>query len=414
MRLIFLLSLAVSARAGVVAPIEAGIAPVGPAVPAAFAGGVQSALPNAGGFGLTIPTLPMPAPGLISGFLHDGAAPVNFAPSADATPVDSSAARPQGAAPTAKGSHRRPVVPGEDNPGVVGARVVVSERREGRNAATSAASEKNSYGSERAVLDPVVENADGIRVMAPESGAAFGRRYWDQSGSASELGGVDLPASFSDAKGEETAFSGGHSAGTRRGFVPGGAGSFASEAEGLRDAVGSPFAARVALSGGAPAWRTPNLTPGAPSGLEAFPSGRPTSFSAAAGAGVLPSVVPAPVALPRVPERLALFVFGPRLSVTLGLTAAPNGEAVTAPAIVPVAPVRPIGSTEWLERASLLEAVSASESYARPTTERAAAALREGRAVVPATAAVVPSRALPWWSAFLLFLLPVAALLRRS
>ncbi len=390
--LLLLALLASSSRAGVVAPIETGVAPAGPSVTvvpigAAVGGRLIAPLFGAGLGRLGgLPLLPAPVPGLVGPALYFiGDVPK----AAEASPVPG-AARAEPAPASVRrdrAGEKTPVLPAKPASG--GLSLALPHDRQEAAAAP----------------------ANGLSPAQLEKGAGLGRSFFDQSadkdrgtlaGAAAERPSAFVAATILDGGAfgsglgsagrlappdAEDALGAGH--GPRREAV-----FDASQGEVLRDAVAA--APGSAAPGGAVAF----LRSAAPNGDLAASLGAPR-------AALLEFPGAPPLALDLSRSGLIVRV----RSALHGVISPAGSEALAAKLVLPGA------STAWLERGAMLEAFSVAHAYADGVAAQSAAAVQPRAAVVSrvAASAVPPapvSKSSPaplWWAWLALPLLAAAA-----
>lgn len=396
--------LASSSWAGVVMPVESGVAPArpsAPVMPVAPPGGAALGAPSLGSAGDlrgTLPLLPSPVPGLLGPARHfmgetQAAAAASVRPEA-------AAVRPAPAAETARLSRpadATPALPGKTSPGAP-SQAFARDRKSAGSAPASGASLSRQQDGE-STSKPLVETSS-LEHARPEKAAGLGRSFFDQS-DESGRGALEDPSADAvpGAVVAATLLEGGafgpgarlRAAGARGAF---GAGhelklsnpSYAPEGETLHDAVAS-------VPGGAAA--------GGPVGAVAFyRSASPNGDLAKSAASASPAAAALPVL--GFPRPLAIDLSGSGLIVRV--RSALGGALAPAPeAAAPSRPLYPGPSTALLERGAMLEAFAvAGEHAARTAAEsppRTAGALNSAPSFVPApAAATVPL----WWALFLL------------
>ena len=401
MSLLFALALFISpSQAGVVIPVESGVAPAGSASPIVpVSGSVGQALPGSSLGALfdlrgAFPLLPSPVPGLVGPALNfvgeNQAAAV--APSQNpAKPVSPAPAR----AHDARTADRSSILPAKPVPGS-STRAIARDRDVALSIPDNAASR------------PLVETS-AIGRAHPETAAGAGRRFFDQ-GRDSGRGALEGPSSgrHSDANvalGRDGALLepvGGADAAT--GFVRDAEGvvrrgtrgvvldrSSSLEGEILHDAVGAP------------------PSPGASRGAASFfrsasPNGERIASGPGAGAAVL--LQPAP------PRPLALDLSRSGLIVRVR---AALGSVLPSASTPELHSRLPTASTALLERGAMLEAFSAAHAYSGFDVGDGFAGARV-KNTATASAPPVPSKKTApsstlWWALLVLPLL--AAVLRR-
>ena len=407
MNALFALAFLVSPlRAGVVVPVESGVAPAGPAAPVVpvmspVGGSLGSpSLGSAADLRGAIPVLPAPAPGLLGPVKHFVGRAVDAAAAA-ARPEASAAASSPASATALRGraDDRTPSLPASPSPGPHSPAVSLDRRKAG-SAIDDSTSMSFGRGEDKAA-DPAAF-ASSIDRARPEAAAGAGRRFFDQSdesrrGSLEDpsdprTGGEAVAAAIPEAglfgygrarigsglsaASAEAAFGQGH--GPSRDAV-----SYAPEGEALHDAVASAPGGGAPAAGAAVMFRS-----AAPNGDLA--RGRSSAASSAVPLPVLGA--PSPLAL----DRAGLIV---RVRSAFG-----GGAAPAAAAAGPERPAVPGPSTALLERGAMLEAFSvagdlaaraAADAASRPSSPSS----REGSSFVP----VPETTTAPlWWAWFFL------------
>jgi hypothetical protein len=398
-------------RAGVVMPVENGVAPAGPsatAVPvlAPAAGSLSPSLGAGLGLGGVLPLLPSPVPGLLGG------PALNFvgnAPEAAAVqPAAPGAAQVElspESAPRGRAGDKTPTIPAKPVPG--GASLAISRDRTRAAATPDDALTPSAAAGAMTSAQALVDQSD-FAPAQPEKTAGLGRSFFDQSrekgrGTVGNVasspadspvvaatllqGGAFGPAYGATGrlapKDSADAFGAGH--------VPGRASpSYAPDGETLHDAVGSVVPGAVAPAGAAAFFGS------------AAPNGEIAAFTGAPGAAVL--------SVPGAPRPLALDLSSSGLIVRV--RSALNGVLSPASAELPAPRMAPPGaSTSLLERGGMLEAFSVAGAYAdsvsaaRPLAE---AVSRAAKTAPPAPSSDEAASAPLWW-AWLVLPLFVAA-----
>ncbi|MDP3542181.1 MAG: hypothetical protein Q8T11_06875 [Elusimicrobiota bacterium] len=397
--------LAASSWAGVVMPVESGVAPArpsAPVMPVAPPGGASLGAPSLGSAGDlrgSLPLLPSPVPGLVGPARHflgetQAAAAASVRPEAGVV-------RPAPAAERAlrtRPADKTPALPGKVSPG---APTLVFTRD--RKSADSALDEGASFSREREgrpSSNPLVETSS-LEHARPEKAAGLGRGFFDQSdesrrgtledpsvaGAPSSVvaatmleGGAFGSGSRLRAPAAGSAFGAGHEPSSGR---P----SYSPDGETLHDAVASvPGGAAAGGAGGAVAF---------------YRSASPNGDLARAGAAASPAAAALPVL--GVPRPLAIDLSGSGLIVRV--RSALGGALLSAPAAPqPVSRLAPGPSTAWIERGAMLEAFAVAGEYAARSA--AEARLQAPGTPRPAVSAAVPASApvtVPlWWAWFLL------------
>ncbi|MCM2304945.1 MAG: hypothetical protein NDJ72_09600, partial [Elusimicrobia bacterium] len=357
MNALFALALLVSpVRAGVVMPVESGVAPAGPsapAVPVAAPGGAGLGAPSLGSAADlrgSLPALPAPVPGLFSPVRHF----VGETAAAAAASVrpEAGAVRPapgRDAAQPGRASDRTPALPGKVSPGSPSLALSPD-----RTPAAEAPGGRASLSGDRAVdapESPLVETSS-LEHARPEKAAGLGRSFFDQSDEKGRgvLEEPSFPADGGPAVAATVLSGGAFGPGARYGAPDAGAAfgaghartlsrpSYAPEGEALHDAVASVPAAAGAASGGRAAvvmFRS------------AAPNGELAGARAPASAAAVPLPVlgaPRPLALDLSPSGLIVRV---RSALGGALASAPSAESAPRPAV-------PGPSTALLERGAML------------------------------------------------------------
>ncbi|MCR4295005.1 MAG: hypothetical protein NUW21_05680 [Elusimicrobia bacterium] len=405
MNALFALALLVSPlRAGVVMPVENGVAPArpsAPVMPVAAPGGASLGAPSLGSSGDlrgSLPLLPSPVPGLLGPARHfigetQAAAAASVRPEA-------AAVRPAPAAETVlrgRASDATPALPGKTSPGAPSQAFARDRRSPGQpsDAGASFSRERDREPSS----NPLVETSS-LEHARPEKTAGLGRSFFDQSDETGRAALEDPSASAGPAaidalrEAQGGAFGPGSRLRAPAAGAAFGAGhelklsnpSYAPEGETLHDAVAS--APGFAAAGG-------------PGGAVAFyRSASPNGDLAKAGASASPVAAALPVL--GAPRPLAIDLSGAGLIVRV--RSALGGALAAAPSAPgPARPFAPGPSTALLERGAMLEAFAvAGDHAARSAAEarlQAAGAPRSAAASVPAPSpAAVPL----WWAWFLL------------
>ncbi|MDD5303310.1 MAG: hypothetical protein PHS14_09395 [Elusimicrobia bacterium] len=399
--------LASSSWAGVVMPVESGVAPSGPSAPA-----VPVLAPAAGSLGApslgaaadlrgALPVLPAPVPGLAPPAL-------NFVGSAqEAAAVHPEAAASVSARATAtprqgRAADQAPALPAKPSPGTSSPAIAL-DRASDASTPGKGLSLSRAPGDETP-SNPLVDSSS-LEHARPEKAAGLGRRFFDQSdesrrgaledGAASRSVSPKRPLADGTAEGSaeggpgyggtqrlaarntETAFGAGH--GPSRSAV-----SYAPEGETLHDAVAS-----------------------APGAFAA--AGAARFYGSVAPNGDLAALGAAGTAVPAAPHPLALDLS--RSGLIVRVRSALNGAAApAAPAASAAKLAAPGASTVLLERGAMLEAFSVARAYAdslsaaRPLT---AGVLKAAPAAPPAPASE-PAPVSLWWAWFALPLFAAA------
>lgn len=411
MSLLFALALCVSpSRAGVVMPVENGVAPAGPSAPVVpVVPGNTMTGSSLGSVSLDLrsafPLLPAPVPGLGGprlNFVGDQSAAASVQP-------QSSAASPTATTPTparsraVRAADQKPTLPGKTSSGAS----VPAVFRD-RDSAKTPENNSSVLLGRGADARPLVETSS-LEHALPESAAGAGRRFFDQGRDAG-FGTLENPSS-AGSRSEDVAglgrpdasFGPGATSGLSRGFS--GSGSPEGHAgrerlssddasgpggEVLRDAVGAPPAPGAAAGAGA---------------VSFFRSASPNGEALASvnGPASSPPGAPSPLALDL--SRSGLVV---RVRSALGsVLPAPAAEEVAAR--LPAA----AASTALLERGGMLEAFSAVDAYAGAEpgsglTASSFAQAREKNAIPSPRKTAVPSPS-PWLALLAVPLLVAAA-----
>jgi len=393
--------------AGVVMPVENGVAPAGPsapAVPVAAPGGGALGAPSLGsGADLrgAIPVLPAPVPGLLGAVKHfvgqsDAAAAASIRPEAAAVrPAPGQATAAQGRA-----ADRTPALPAKVSPGAPALAISLD-----RKAAASTPDDGSvlTDDARRAAPSNPLADASSIEHARPEKAAGLGRAFFDQS-DEKDRGALEDPSAsagaapaiaaaipeggmFAFGRGArgrlapasaEAAFGAGH--GPSRHAV-----DYAPEGETLQDAVASVPGAAAAGGASAVMFRS------------AAPNGRLPGAPAEAPASAVPLPVlgaPRPLALDRSPSGLVVRV-----------RSALEGTLASAPSAASAARLAPPGpSTALLERGAMLEAFSVARAFAEsvPGARTLAERSRAASPAAPLAPAVEPAPVPLWWAWFLL------------
>jgi hypothetical protein len=404
--------LASSSWAGVVMPVESGVAPAGPSATA-----VPVLAPSGGSFGTpsfgsaadlrgALPLLPAPVPGLLGRALNF----VGNAPEAAAAHPSAGAAQVAPAPATARqgrAADTTPALPAKPSPGAPSTAISL-DRKSGASTPGNGLSLSRAQGDEASV-NPLVESS-ALEHARPEKAAGLGRRFFDQS-NEKDRGALE------DGADAQTGSSGRHSPLIAATIPEGGAfgsgyggkvqlsprdagaafgaghgpsqteGSYAPQGETLHDAVASVPGSVAAGAGAVSFFRSAS-----PNGV----------LSASAGDAVLPVLgAPRPLALDL--SRSGLIV---RVRAALNGVIAP---AQSEPAVARLA--APGSSTVLLERGAMLEAFSVASNYADSLP--AAQSLKAGgsRAAAP-FAPPAPASGLStvplWWAWFALPLFAAA------
>lgn len=400
--------------AGVVMPVENGVAPAGPsapAVPVAAPGGASLGAPSLGsGADLrgAIPLLPSPVPGLLGPVRHfvgqaDAAAAASIRPEA-------AAARPapgQAASVPGRAADRTPALPAKASPGAPALAISRDRKAAASTLDNGAVLSDSARGSTPS--NPLAD-ASSLEHARPEKAAGLGRAFFDQSDedgrgaladpSASAGAAPSIAAAIPEgglfslgrgARGRlspsnaEDAFGAGH--GPSRDAVP-----YSPEGETLQDAVASVPGAAAAGGASAVMFRS------------AAPNGRLPGAPADAPAAAVPLPVlgaPRPLAIDLSPSGLVVRV----------RSALQGGAIVSAPSAA-AAPrlAAPGPSTALLERGAMLEAFSVARAFAEsvPGARTLAPRSRAASPAAPLAPAAEPA-AVPLWWAWLLLPLFVAA-----
>ncbi|MBI2384989.1 MAG: hypothetical protein HYV14_03135 [Elusimicrobia bacterium] len=406
MKALFALLLLVSPSwAGVVMPVESGVAPAGPsapAVPVAAPGGGALGAPSLGsGAGLrgAIPLLPSPVPGLFGPVNHF----VGQADAAAAVRPEAAAVRPASGQTTAvkgRAADRTPALPAKTSPGAPS--LAISRDRDA-SASTLDGEASSSRASRGAADANPLADASSLEHARPEKAAGLGRAFFDQSDEKGRGALADPSAAAGDAPAiaaaipEGGVFSFGRRAGSRlspasaeaalgAGHAPNrNAVYFAPEGETLQDAVASVPGAAAAGGASAVMFRS------------AAPNGRLPGASTEASASAVPLPVlgaPRPLALELSPSGLVVRV---RSALEGAMASAPS--AASAPRPIPPGP-----STAFLERGAMLEAFSVARAFAEsvPGARTLAARSRAASPAAPLAPAAQPAPVPLWWAWFLL------------
>lgn len=400
--------------AGVVMPVENGVAPAGPsapAVPVAAPGGGALGAPSLGtGADLrgAIPLLPSPVPGLRGTVKHFIGQSDAAAAAASIRP-EAAAVRPapgQATALDGRDADRTPALPAKASPGSPSLAI---SRERAAAASTPDNGASLSDAARRAAPSNPLADASSLEHARPEKAAGLGRAFFDQSDEKGR-GALEDPAAsagaapaiaaaipegglFSVGRGgrgrlspanAEAAFGAGH--GPSRDAV-----GFAPEGETLQDAVASVPGAAAAGGASAVMFRS------------AAPNGRLPGAPAEAAA----SAVPLPVLGAPRPLALDLSRSGLVVRVRSALEGALSSETSAAS---PARLAAPGPSTALLERGAMLEAFSVARAFAEsvPGARTLAARSRAASPAAPLAPAAEPA-AVPLWWAWLLLPLFVAA-----
>ncbi len=395
--------LASSSWAGVVMPVESGVAPArpsAPVVPVASPGGASLGAPSLGSAGDlrgSLPLLPSPVPGLLGPARHfigetQAAAAASVRPEA-------AAVRPAPAAETAlrRPADKTPALPGKTSPGAP-SQAFARDRLKASPALDAGASLSRERDGEPS-SHPLVETSS-LEHARPEKAAGLGRAFFDQSDDTGRAaledpsaeagpgdvvaatmleGGAFGPGARLRAAGAGGTFGAGHE-------LKLGNPSYAPEGETLHDAVAS-------VPGGAAA--------GGPGGAVAFyRSASPNGDLSKAG-GAAPS---AAAALPVLgfPRPLAIDLSGSGLIVRVR-SALGGALAAAPPTAAPSRVFTPGPSTALLERGAMLEAFAVAGDYAaRSAAEARLQAPGAARAAAASVPAPSPAAVPLWWAWFLL------------
>lgn len=407
MNALFALALLVSPlRAGVVMPVENGVAPArpsAPVMPVTAPGGASLGSPSLGSAGDlrgTLPLLPSPVPGLLGPARHSFIGETQAAAAASVRP-EAAAVRTAPAAETAlrgRASDAAPAIPGKNPPGAPST-ALTRDRRSAASTLENGGLTSRAAGDETPAK-PLVETTS-LEHARPEKAAGLGRSFFDQSDETGRAALEDpsAAAGSGDVVAATMLEGGAFGPGARlRPVAAGGAfaaghemklsnPAYAPEGETLHDAVAS-------LPGGAAA-------SGGPGGAVAFyRSASPNGDLAKSGAPASPTAAALPVL--GAPRPLAIDLSGAGLIVRV--RSALSGALSPAPsAPAPARHFEPGPSTALLERGAMLEAFAVADDHAaRSAAEarlQAAGAPRAAAASVPAPSpAAVPL----WWAWFLL------------
>lgn len=399
--------LASSSWAGVVMPVESGVAPArpsAPVVPVAPPGGASLGAPSLGSSGDlrgSLPLLPSPVPGLLGPARHfigetQAAAAASVRPEATAV-------RSAPAAETAlrgRASDATPALPGKTSPGAPST-ALTRERRAAASTLENGAWTSRAPGAETPAK-PLVETSS-LEHARPEKAAGLGRSFFDQSSETGRAaledpsagpgpgvvvaatmleGGAFGPGARLRAAGAVSAFGAGHELKLSN---P----SYAPEGETLHDAVAS-------APGGAAA--------GGPGGAAAFyRSASPNGDLAKSAASAFPAAAALPRSILGAPRPLAIDLSGSGLIVRV--RSALGGALSPAPsASAPARPFAPGPSTALLERGALLEAFAVAGDYAARSAAEARLQAASGvpRAAAASMPAPAPAAVPLWWAWFLL------------
>ncbi len=362
--LLALFLFAAPVRAGVVMPVENGVAPGGPSVtgvPVLTPSGGGFITPSFGGIDLRggLPLLPSPVPGLLGAPLHfvgdaQEAAAIHGVPGVEHIETTPAKIQP------GRAFDKTPAIPGKIISG--GTTLAISRDRKSSAAASDRGSSAANLNSGEAAKQPFVDPAQ-VQNARPEKTAELGRVFFDGGdkkergtvadvessapGATSELlssPGTDGPANNGGLSLGNTgaAFGGGHDLGKN-------AYSYAPEGEALHDAVASP-----------------GFIPGAPA-----QGGSVSAYFGATSPNGDPSVTATPglhgsavLSIPLAPRPLSLDLSGSGLIVRV--RAALNGViGLSAPSSSSLPPLTTPGpSTALLERGGMLEAFSVARAYA--------------------------------------------------
>lgn len=406
MNAIFALALFVSPSwAGVVAPVENGVAPAGTSV-----GAVPVLSPTGGSLGMpslgsapdlrgSLPLLPAPVPGLVRPAM-------NFiGESQQAAAVNAEAGATQAAPATAKAqpgraADRTPALPGKPSPGASSPAISLDRRSAAATLADGPSSSRTR--ADGAPENPLVDSS-ALEHSQPEKAAGIGRNFFDQSSDKARA--TLAPASASERPApavaatilEGGAFGPGYLAKTR--LAPQDAGSafgaghgpsrtaspYAPEGETLHDAVASPLSGAM----------TPSGAVVKPYGAVA-PNG---DLAASAGSAAL--------SFPGAPRQLALDLS--RSGLVVRVRSALNGVLAPAQADIPLPKLASPGpSTALLERGAMLEAFSVAGDYAAHTAGEAVAGplasgvSRAAGRFAPLSPVTESAPAPLWWALFAL------------
>lgn len=401
--------LASSSWAGVVMPVESGVAPAGPSAtavpvlaPAAGSLGAPS-LGSAADLRGALPLLPAPVPGLAGPALNF----VGNAPEAAAVHPEAGPARVAPAPATVRqgrAADQTPALPAKTSPGGGPFLAISLDRTSAVSAPGNGLSLSRGRGDEDS-SNPLVESSS-LEHAQPEKAAGLGRSFFDQSNEKNRLalanaaapeppspiaaaaileGGAIGPVPGGTARlsprNAQAAFGAGHGS-SQYAF------SYAPQGETLRDAVAA--APGAAVSGGAAVF-----------------------FRSASPNGELPASKTAVPALPSAPRPLALDLSRSGLIVRVrsalsGVLAPAQSAASSAPRLAAPGP-----STALIERGAMLEAFSVAGDYAARAAAQSVSAARPLtagalRTAVPFVPVPVSSTPPLWWAWFVLPLLAAA------
>jgi hypothetical protein len=402
---LFALALLVSPlRAGVVMPVESGVAPAGPSapvVPVVAPGGASLGSPSLGSAADlrgAIPVLPAPVPGLLGPVRHFVGEAVEAAAAIRPEAGAVSHAPSRGTAVPGRAADWTPALPAKASPGSPS--LAISRDRAAAAAGLANGASLSRDRREAAPSNPLADSS-ALEHARPEKAAGLGRKFFDQS-AENDRGALEDPSSSLDPAPviaatvpEGGVFGAGRSAGrlsapsAEDAFGPGhgparSAVAYAPEGETLQDAVASVPGAAAAGGVSAVMFRS-----AAPNGELA--RGRAAEPSAAAGLPVLGA--PRPLAL----DRAGLIV---RVRSAPGAAIEPAAFPAAAPR-----PAVPGPSTAILERGAMLEAFSVAGDYAaRAAAEAVSRPLAYGASRQSASLVPVPetTTAPLWWAWFFL------------
>lgn len=398
MNALFALALLVSpVRAGVVMPVESGVAPASPSapvVPVASPGGGALGAPSLGSAADlrgALPVLPAPVPGLL-GVVKHFIGQADAAAAAAAIRPETGAVRTapaQGTAMRGRAADRTPALPGKVSPGSPSLAISPDRASGASTIGDASALSRGSRGESAA--NPLADSSS-LEHARPEKAAGLGRAFFDQSGEkdrgalADPSPSADPAAVVAAAIPEGGAFSFGRGAG--RGLSPAsaeaafGAGHgpsrnavpYVPEGETLHDAVASVPGAAAAGGASAVMFRS------------AAPNGE---LAGAAGA-----VGPAAAALPVLGAPRPLSLDLSRAPLIVRVRSALEGAIASAPSTASAPRLVPPGpSTALLERGAMLEAFSVARAFTETVPGARTFAARP-RAAEPAAPL--------WWAWFLL------------